>query len=174
MTEAFFEISRPQNVIRPGFTRDDRCAQWVTLSGEAGSFSKGQISDQKNRLATASISSHPRDLGISLLLQCFPVSLASYCVTLCPVPGRGEQRCCSYWRLKLTGNHAPTRYLVNLTTVIKSPIVHSIHQTLLIRVHVVPYGPCLQHIAPSCQLSTKLEPITWSKRQRTYNEHCHC
>ena len=40
---------------------------------------QSQISDEKNRVVAASVSSHPRELRISLLLQCLPVSLASYC-----------------------------------------------------------------------------------------------
>ena len=54
----------------------------MTVSGGAGSFAQGQISDEKNRVVAASVSSHPRELWISLLLQCLPVSLALYCIVL--------------------------------------------------------------------------------------------
>ena len=52
----------------------------MTVSGGAGSFVHRQISDEKNCVVAASVSSHPRELWISLLLQCLPMSLASYCV----------------------------------------------------------------------------------------------
>ena len=52
----------------------------MTVSGGAGSFAQGQISDEKNRMVAATISLHPHELGTSLLVQCLPVSLASYCV----------------------------------------------------------------------------------------------
>ena len=54
----------------------------MTVSDGAGSLAKGQISDKKNHMVAASVSTctHPRKLWISLLLQCLPVPLASYSV----------------------------------------------------------------------------------------------
>ena len=51
----------------------------MTISDGAGSFAQGKISDEKNRKVAASVSAHSHKLWISLLLQCLPVSLASYC-----------------------------------------------------------------------------------------------
>ena len=52
----------------------------VTVSGGTGSFTQGQISDEKNRMVAAFVSLHPCELWLFLLLQCWPVLLASYCV----------------------------------------------------------------------------------------------
>ena len=52
----------------------------VTISSGAGSFAQGQIPHEKNCVVTDFVSSHPRELLTSLLLQCLLGSLASYCV----------------------------------------------------------------------------------------------
>ena len=46
----------------------------MTVGSGAGSFTQGQISDKKNRVVAASVTSHPRELWTSLLLQSLPVS----------------------------------------------------------------------------------------------------
>ena len=52
----------------------------ATVSDGAESLAPGQISDEKNRVVAAFVSTRPCKLWISLLLQCLPVSLASYCI----------------------------------------------------------------------------------------------
>ena len=52
----------------------------VTVADSVGSLTQGQISEEKNDVVAISVSTRPRKLWISLLLQYLPVSLASYCI----------------------------------------------------------------------------------------------
>ena len=93
----------------------------VTLSDGTGCYAQGQISDEKSRVVAASVSARQCKLQISLLLQCLPVSLASYCIVFSSGIATVQQ----LLEVEADGETThPTRYPVTLIGMKYHLIVH--------------------------------------------------